>query len=199
MHLIAPVPQTAQDQDGHQADRHGRPPGQDPPEPFDLALLPGPQHDADLVVELADLAVARLALRADGHAPVVEHAPQLVLEARRLLRDALREDVVRVLQVRELGARLGRGGLARVEDLGAEFGAGGAEEVGFLGGWAGRVSFEFWVLFGGREGVLEERVVYQREGGRFTFSTSDFEIRPSFATSRFNASSPLTAFIIVTL
>lgn len=138
MHLIAPVPQTAQDQDGHQADRHGRPPRQDPAQPLDLALLPGPQHDADLVVELADLAVARLALRADGHAPVVEHAPQLVLEARRLLRDALREDVVRVLQVRELGARLGRGGLARVEDLGAEFGAGGAEEVGFLGGLGGK-------------------------------------------------------------
>lgn len=50
---------------------------------------------------------------------------------------------------------------------------------------------------------VEEMVV--KEGGMggmigaFTFSTSDFEIRPSFATSKLTASNPLIAFMIVTL
>lgn len=143
MHLITPVPQTAEDQNGHQANGHGRPPRQDPAQPLDLALLLGPEHDADLVVELADLAVARLALHADGHAAVVEHAAEVVLEARRLLADALGEDVGGVLEVGELGAPVGGAAPARVEDLGAELGAGGAEEVGFLEFVVTRVSEEF--------------------------------------------------------
>ena len=36
-------------------------------------------------------------------------------------------------------------------------------------------------------------------GGKRTFSTSDLETRPSFATSRFSARRPRIAFMIVTL
>lgn len=50
----------------------------------------------------------------------------------RFLRCALREDVVGVLEVGELGAGFRAGGFAGVEDFGAEFGAGGAEEVSLL-------------------------------------------------------------------
>lgn len=132
MHLITTIPQTPQNEHRHQPNRHRRPARQHPPQTLHLALLLRPQHDADLIIQLADLAVARLALHADGHAAVVEHAAELVAEAERLLADALGEDVVGVLEVGELGAGVGGGGFARVEDFGAEFGAGGAEEVGFL-------------------------------------------------------------------
>ena len=71
-------------------------------------------------------------LHAGGHAAVVEHAAEVVLEGEGLLRDALGEDVAGVLEVGELGAGFRGGGAAGVEDFGAEFGAGGAEEVGFL-------------------------------------------------------------------
>lgn len=71
-------------------------------------------------------------LHADGHAAVIEHSFQVILEGLAFLRGALGEDVVGVLEVGELGAGFGGGGFAGVEDFGAEFGAGGAEEVGFL-------------------------------------------------------------------
>ena len=52
-----------------------------------------------------------------------------------------------MLEVGELGAGRGGGGLARVEDLGPELGAGGAEEVGFLfWGFAARVSADVKVF-----------------------------------------------------
>lgn len=107
MHLITPIPQTPQYQPRHQANRHGGPARQHPPQPLDLALLLAAQHDADFVIQLADVAVARLALGAHVHAAVVEHAAQVVLEAQRFLAHALREDVVGVLEVGELGARVG--------------------------------------------------------------------------------------------
>lgn len=132
MYLITTIPQAAQNQDSHQPNRHRCPARQHPPQTLHLALLLRPEHDADLVVQLTDLPVAVLTLHAHLHAAVVEHAAELVLEAERLLRDALGDDVVRVLEVGELGAGVGGGGFTRVEDLGAEFGAGGAEEVGFL-------------------------------------------------------------------
>lgn len=134
MHLPTPIPQTTQYQHRHQPNPHRRPPRQHPPQPLHLALLLGPEHHADLVIDLRDLAVAVLALHADVHAAVVEHAAEVVFEREGLLRDALGEDVGGVLEVGELGAGVGRGGFAGVEDFGAELGAGGAEEVGFLFG-----------------------------------------------------------------
>ena len=109
MQLPTRIPQTPQDQPSHDPNRHRRPPRQDPPQALDLALLLAAQDDADLVVELANGAVARLTRHADGHAAVVEHAFEVVFEGGGLLGDALGEDVVGVLEVGELGAGLGRG------------------------------------------------------------------------------------------
>ena len=60
-------------------------------------------------------------LIARGHAPVVKHTPQVVLESKCFLGDPLIQDIIGVLEVGELGASFGRGGFAGIEDLGAEF------------------------------------------------------------------------------
>lgn len=176
----------------HAGDGHGRPPRQHPPEPFHLALAVAVERDGDLVVEFLDGAVAALLLHADGHLAVVEHPAQVVLERQGVLRRFLRQDVDFVLQVRALRRHLGRAGFARVQDLGAEFGAGGAEEVGFLLGVFSSGELVFKVVGGlwGEKGMGERKL---------TFSTSDFEISPSFPTFMFTARRLRTAFISVTL
>lgn len=79
-----------------------------------------------------------MGLHAGGHAAVVEHAAQIVFEREGLLRCALGEDVVGVLEVRELGVGFCAAEFACVEDFDAQFGAGRAEEVYFLTGMFSR-------------------------------------------------------------
>jgi hypothetical protein len=77
-------------------------------------------------------ALQRLLLLPHRHAPVVEHAPDAVVQRQQLLVEALGENVHLVLQQRALLAELLVGHAAVVVHLGAQLAACGAEEVGFV-------------------------------------------------------------------
>lgn len=74
MQLISAIPQTPQDQQRHNPNRHRRPSRQHPSQPLHFRFGIRPQPYTDFVVQFADLAVSRLGLHAGGHAAVVEHA-----------------------------------------------------------------------------------------------------------------------------
>ncbi len=69
----------------HTGNRHGCPPGQDPPQTFDLALAIAVERNRDFVIELLDGAFTGLLLHAHVHTAVIKHSAQIVFEGQGFL------------------------------------------------------------------------------------------------------------------